>query len=284
MWSSLVRYHRPTQVGVALRLLARRSPRTVPLAGGTWLVARRDPTVEAVVDLTRLNLAFIEPQGDWLRLGAMTNLQSLIASPEVRALAGGLLAEAVRRSAPRAIRNVATLGGTLVIGEPTSEVALALLALDAQVVIRTPTRRMVSLDAFLAHRTEHLPPAGLIVEVFVPLSPKNLGVALTEVSRTPCDRPIVNAAVLVSRQGDVCHVVRLALGGVAPHPLRLPAVEAMLTGSTPNDELLAAIAQTVSGAVTPATDTRASAEYRREMAGVVAARALRQAWAQIQEE
>lgn len=282
MWSSLVRYHRPSQVSEALRLLARESPRTVPLAGGTWLVARRDPTIEAVVDLTRLNLAFIKLQGDWLHLGAMTRLQSLIAHPEVCALANGLLAEAVRRSAPPPTRNVATLGGTLVIGRPTSEVALALLALDAQVVIRAPTRRMVSLDAFLAHRTEHLPPSGLIVEVFVPLSPPNLGAVTMEISCAPRDRPIVNAAVLVSRQGEVCRVVRLALGGVAPHPLRLPAVEALLTGSTPDDERLVAIAQAVSGTVTPATDTRASAEYRRETAGILAVRALREAWAQTE--
>jgi carbon-monoxide dehydrogenase medium subunit len=266
------------RVGDALRLLARPDWHSVPLAGGTWLVAQRDPAVEAVVDLSALNLAFIEWRGRRLRLGAMTHLQSLVASPQTRRLANGLLAEAARHAAPRAIRNVATLGGTLVSGRSASEIALALLALDAQVVIRAPARRAVSLDAFLIHRAEYLPATGLILEVVVPPIPTHAGAALAEINRTPRDRAIVNAAALVARKGDVCRMARLALGGVAPDPIRLPSVEAMLIGQVLEQDLLARIAHDVSAAIDSPSDARASAEYRREMAGVVAARALRQAW------
>ncbi len=70
MWSSIVDYRRPRRVGDALHLLARPDRRSVPLAGGTWLIAQRDPTVEAVVDLRALNLAFVERRGRRLRLGA----------------------------------------------------------------------------------------------------------------------------------------------------------------------------------------------------------------------
>ncbi len=59
MWSSLEHYHRPASLNTALRLLARSSPRTAALAGGTWLVARRDPEVRDVVDLSALRLAYI---------------------------------------------------------------------------------------------------------------------------------------------------------------------------------------------------------------------------------
>ncbi len=280
MLAHLSEYHRPKTVGTALRLLARQSPRTLPLAGGTWLVAERDPTIEAVVDLSALNLAFVEQRGRRLRLGAMTTLQTLIADQQASSLGHGLLAQAARRSAPRAIRNVATLGGTLVAGGATSEVALALLALNAQVVIRTPSRRVVSLDAFLANRIEYLPSAGLIVEVVVPWPPANMGVALAEVSRTPRDRPIVNAAAFVTRIGHVCRVARLALGGVSTDPVRLPVIEAMLSGSGLDGELLAHITHSILAAINPQSDARASAEYRREMAGVVAVRALREAWEQ----
>jgi carbon-monoxide dehydrogenase medium subunit len=226
MLAHLSEYHRPKTVGTALHLLARQSPRSAPLAGGTWLVAERDPTIEAVVDLSALNLAFVEQRGRRLRLGAMTTLQTLIADQRASTLVHALLAEAARRSAPRAIRNVATLGGALVAGGATSEVTLALLVLNAQVVIRAPSRRVVSLDAFLAKRAEYLPSTGLIVEVVVPLPSADTGVALAEVSRTPRDRPIVNAAAAVTRTGDVCRAARLALGGVAPDPIRLPAIEA----------------------------------------------------------
>lgn len=278
MWWSVNDYRRPARAGDALRLLARPDRRSVPLAGGTWLVARRDPAVEAIVDLSALNLAFVERRGRRVRLGAMTTLQTLAVHPSTRALANGLLAEAARRSAPRAIRNVATLGGTLVSGGSASEIALALLALDAQVVIRAPTRRVVSLDAFLAQRAEYLPAAGLIMEAGVPPIPAHAGAALAGVYRASRDRAIVDAAALVFRTGDVCHTVRLALGGVAPHPIRAPEIEAMLVGRAPDDDVFDRMAQSVAAFVEPPSDTRASAAYRREMAGVVAARALRQAW------
>lgn len=281
MWSSLVHYHRPATVNTALRLLARKSLRTAPLAGGTWLVAQRDPEIEDVVDLSALNLAYLEQRGQRLRLGAMTNLQSLIASPMINTLANGLLAEAARRHAPRATRNVATLGGTLVAGESISEVLLALLALEAQVVIRTPARQVVSAEAFLDNRSRYLPRTGLIVEVVVPLLSANSGAAFAEISRTPRDRPVVNVAAVVQRKGHACRAARLALGGVALNPIRLPAVEASLSGKRLDDDVLNRIAHDLSAAVRPPSDARASAEYRREMAGVVTARALREAWARV---
>lgn len=281
MWSSLAKYHRPTSVRDALRLLARTTPRTVPLAGGTRLVVEREPTVEAVVDLSGLDLAFVEQRGHHVRLGAMTTLQTLSTDPTVAALANGMLAEAAHRSAPRAIRNVATLGGTLAAGWPTCELTLALLVLDAQLVIRAQTRRTVSLAAFLSDRARYLSPAGLITEVRSPV-PENSGAALAEISRTPRDRSIVNAAALVFRGDGARPGARLALGGVAPDPVRLPAVEAMLSGSALDGDWLTRIAQETSAAVNPPADSRASAEYRREMAGIVATRALREAWQRAQ--
>lgn len=278
MWSSLREHHRPKTVNAALNLLARPTPRTVPLAGGVWLVARRDPSIQAVVDLSALKLDFIKARQNHLRIGAMTTLQTLATHPTVRQFAGGLLAEAVQRSAPRNIRNIATLGGTLVISESTSEAALALLILEAYLVIRNPKRQTVGVEAFLENPKEFLSPFGLLLEVAVSEPEGGSGTALVEVSRTPRDRPIVNAAVMVSLRGGGFHVVRLALGGIAPHPIRLPSVEQALRGQVLNEKTVSAVASLVRQAVNPSSDGRASAEYRREMAGVVAIRALREAW------
>lgn len=280
MWSSLKEYHRPASIRSALRLLRRDQPHTVPLAGGSWLIARRDPSIQAVVDLSGLNLAFVEKSARRVRLGATTTLQTLTEHPFIQAEGGGLLAEASRRSAPLSIRNIATLGGTVVVGETTSEVLLALLALDARLVIRTPLRRDISLDAFLADRQTQLPSQALLTEVYLPTLPAGCGTALVEISRAPRDRPIVNAAVVVVRRGQTCHMARLALGGVAPHPIRLPGVEAMFFHQPFEAELLIRAAQAVSEAIDPPDDSRASATYRRAMGAVVAERALREAWEQ----
>ncbi len=94
MLMHLSEYHRPKTMSATLHLLARQSPRSVPLAGGTWLLAQHDPTNEAVVDLSALKLAFVEQRGHRLRLGAMTTPQTLITDQKVSTLGRGLLAEA----------------------------------------------------------------------------------------------------------------------------------------------------------------------------------------------
>jgi probable selenate reductase FAD-binding subunit len=284
MWSSLVEYHCPTLLDEALRLLARRAPRTVPLGGGVRLVAERSPTIEAVVDLRALDLDFVQVQDARLRLGAAATLQTLISDRLAGELAAGLLAQAARRTAPRPIRNVATLGGTLVVGGSTSELLLALLVLDAQLVIRAPEPRTVDLGAFLSNRAAHLPSHGLIVEITIPAPQAKVGAALAEISLTPRDRPVVNAAAFVESGDGVCRVARLALGGVAADPIRLPALEAELVGSALDDGVLARVAESISSSVAPPSDARSSAEYRREMAGIVASRALSHAWAETQQE
>ena len=118
-------YLRPTTLGDALTLLRRPGVRTVPLAGGVWLVPRlrRDvdvPTslyepVDAVVDLADLGLSYVEldgqPGNGSLRLGATTTLEQISDSAVCQQLAGGLLAQAAQRAAPLNQRNAATLAG-----------------------------------------------------------------------------------------------------------------------------------------------------------------------------
>lgn len=278
MWSSVQEYHRPATIRSALRLLGRVRPYTVPLAGGTWLVARSDPAIEALVDLSALGLDYVNVKNWQLRLGAMTRLQTLATHPVIQNFAGGLLGNAVKKTAPRSVRNAATLGGTLITSGSTSDLILALLVLDAKVVLRLPTRRLVPLEVFLADRQIHLLSGSLLVEEVLPAPPQRSGTSASEIRCTPGDIPIVNAAALVSRKGDRCRVVRLALGGVSTVPIRLPDVETILTGRVLDDDLLHQIADHISASVNPQSDDRASSDYRRFIAGITACRAIQQAY------
>ncbi len=280
MWSSLKEYHRPATLNQACRYLLRQYPRTVPLAGGTWLVAHRDPTIEAVVDLSALRLAYVRCSNRRIRLGAMTSLQTLLDTPAIQELANGMLMEALNQSAPRAIRNVATLGGTLIAGTPFSEVGLVLLALDARVVIHAPTEYLIPLQTFYANLFADLPQAGILTEVVIPQPTAKLGTALASVRHTPQTQPVVNAAALVLRAGHVCRFSRLVLGGVAVHPLRLPEIEEMISYRKIN----AAMCDRVAAAVQQMAFLWPISEYQREMAGVVVARVLQKAWEQVAEK
>jgi len=281
---SLKGYYRPRTEWQALRLIRRFEPHAAALAGGTRLVAERNPTINILVDLSALKLDYIEIRRRRVYIGALTRLQSIARHPQLKALAGGLLAQAAQSNAPLPIRNLATLGGTLAVSEATSELALALLVLEAQVVLRTSDRSVVSLADFLARREEYLFAPGLIIETRVTLPQAGSGVALADVRLTQGDRPIVNAAALVYRKGNILQSARLAVGGVTPVPIRLPELETRLAGDYLEEATLERVSLEIESSLNPPSDRRTSAEYRRAMAGITVARALRQAWERAKKE
>ncbi len=273
-----LQYLRPKTLEDALTQLRRPGQRTVPLAGGTWLVPRlrRDidvpnplaEPVDAVVDLADLGLSFIELEGEpghgWLRLGATTTLTELAASPACLQMAGAILAEAARRETPINQRNAATLAGVVVGAESQSELLLALLALAAHVVIHDGQARSVSLNALLADLPVQLS-GGLVTEIKLPWPEATVRGGLARVARTPADHPIVAAAAAVDGENR-----RLAVGGVAAKPLLLRL------GS--GDDLEAALESALAG-VEVVSDWLGSSEYRRTMALTLSRRALEQAQA-----
>lgn len=269
-------YWHPKTLDEALALLRRPGVRTVPLAGGAWLVPRLrldvdvpnplDEPVDAVVDLAGLGLSFIDlagqPGDGWLRLGATATLEQIAHSPVCRQLAGGILAEASQREAPVNQRNQATLAGT-VLGAPSqSELLLALLVLAAHAVVHAGQPRALPLDELLADLPGQLG-SGLVTEIKLPWPAETARGSLARVARTPADQPIVAAAALVD--GDSR---RLALGGVTANPLLLR----LGVGA----DLEPALATGLEG-VPLLSDWQGGDEYRRAMALVLGRRALEQA-------
>jgi CO/xanthine dehydrogenase FAD-binding subunit len=263
-------------------LLRRGGPATVVLAGGTKLVASGRRDVEAVVDLRNLPLSYVRAQDATLTIGATTTLQQLIDTPDMRTLSSGVLAEASRAVAARNLRNAATIGGTAASAAGDDPLLTALLALDARLDVYAPESRLIPLAGFLAYRERLLDDGALITEVRIPLLIGPLGAAYAAVGRTPRDRPIVCAVARMELAAGVASNVRLALGGVAPVPVRANAAEQTLERKPLSDEqILTAAEQAVAG-LAPTGDFRGSAEYRLEMARVLARRALSQARSRAQ--
>ncbi len=281
MLPNLEEYLRPSTLNEALRLLARSMIHTVPLAGGTALIPSRNDSVRAVVDLSALDLAGIEWQERPIRLGAMTTLQALASDPMARAFANGILAEAARVCAPRNVRNVATIGGTIISGGTACDLLATFLALDAHVSMRTKVIRTAALDKFMKAPGDCLG-AGILIDLSIPVPAKPFGAALVRVARTPNDTAIVNAAALVVPDGLVCTRVRLAVGGVGTRVIRAVSIESALVGHAWDEKRLARAIEQFAAALSPLGDIRASSQYRREMAAVIAQRALTQAWANAQ--
>ncbi len=265
-------YFRPTSVDEALQLL--RQPNTVPLAGGTALLATEEGIDSAVVDLQDTGLSHLTwaDDGRLLRIGPMVrlvDLQTLLSPLASLQGAAALLQEAIRRAGPNTYRHAATLGGIVASRLPDSELLAALLVLDAAVTLRLPAPETLTLAAYL--QDDERPP-GLITEILVPW-PAGSGAA-ERVARTPADQPIVSVTAWRPDDG----AIRLAATGIGPRPQRLTAAEATVFGGQNGPALdgatideAAAKAQAVAD---HPGDFRGDAAYRVKMAGVLTRRAL----------
>lgn len=277
MLPKLKEYYRPQKLSEALALLQRTDVHTVPLAGGTDLVSQKDALVEAVVDLQELGLDYIKEGDSFVRLGAVTTLQTMATSPILRALADGVVAEAAHNCAARIVRNMATLGGTLISRAGTTDLPPTLLALEAEVLLLAPDERRLSLAEFYVEENQ-LPGSGwLLTEVIIPIPGGSTGASLQRVSRTPSDRAIINVAAVVAIKDGVCQKARAVAGGMGPVPVSLSTVAAFLEGKELSAERIDEAAKAVGEQLDPPSDFLASGEYRREMGIVLVRRALKEA-------
>jgi CO/xanthine dehydrogenase FAD-binding subunit len=247
----IIEYNRPETLEEAVDLLARKQPATVPMGGGTAL-NRYSLQPLAVVDLQSLPLDSVQHEGNRLEIGATVTLQSLLGAaglPEA-------LLRAIMLEANYNLRQVATLAGTLAVASGRSPLATALLALDATLsTVSKEGIQTVSFGDFLPVRGEFLP-GRLITRIRLPA---NVRLAFEYVARSPADQPIVCAAVA---QWPAKRT-RVALGGYGNLPMLA------LDGPEPGG-----VEEAAQNAYSQAGDVWASAEYRREVAGVLARRCL----------
>jgi CO/xanthine dehydrogenase FAD-binding subunit len=235
--------------------------------------------VEAVVDLRDLSLSYVRAQGTTLFIGATTTLQELIDTPEMGTFASGVLAETGRAVTTRNLRNATTIGGAVASADSDDPLLIALMALDAKLTVFAPESRQIPIVGFLAYRERLLTDGALITELRLPLLIGPLGAAYIAVGRTPRDRPIVCAVARMELAAGIASNVRLALGGVGPTPVRAATAEQLLERKSLSQEGIAAAADKAVDGLEPTGDFRGSAEYRLEMARVLARRALAEAGA-----
>lgn len=263
--------YKPTTLADALKQL--QQPDTVALAGGTELIAGARHDVRAVIDLSVLGLSYIRESDGSIAIGATTTLAELADSPILRAVANGVVAQAAHRSAASVLRNQETVAGTLIV-EPDSLLAVTLLALDAQVTVVRKESRSISLYDFLSMR-EHLLMMALLTEINIPIA--NPHASLQIVARTPNDKPIVSVCAIARIDSGMVRHSRIALGGVAETAVRMVEAEKEIEGKGLSESVIEKSVEAIGrSSLRPRGDHRGSTEYRKEMAIVLARRALKE--------
>ncbi len=272
----------PRSIAEAIASLAGADGEARVIAGGTALMPMLRLGLmrpERVISLHRVpELAALRSSGGALHLGAMVSVAAIQRSPVI---GGGwpLLAQAAGRVATPAIRSTATVGGNLAYAEAASDLAPALLCLEALVEIAGPSgERSLPLSRFFTGFYETaLGPGEIVAAVRVPAPP--VGARRGYVKFCPRsleDKPLVGVAALLvlDQRRQRCDEVRIALGAAAPTAIRALRAESVLRGAMLDGEAIQAAADTAGAEASPVSDLMGSADYRRDMVRVWVRRLL----------
>jgi xanthine dehydrogenase FAD-binding subunit len=214
-----------------------------------------------------------------VRLGAALTHAEIAAHPRLAKVEA--LAQAARAVGSPQIRNVGTVGGNVANASPAGDLYPPLLALDAKVLVASAaSRREVALDDFVTGPgTSSLAPGEIVCEVRFASPPGKFHSGFAKVGlRNAVAISVANCALVATAPAGKFGDVRLACGAVAPRPIRMRKAEALLSGERLTAELVEEVSRAASQECDPITDIRATAAYRRQVAGALVARLLRAAW------
>ena len=252
------------------------------MAGGTDLLVLINgalgPPPERVLDLSRLDeLRGIERRDGQLVIGALTTYTELREDARIAELLPALAAAAATIGAVQ-IQNRGTIGGNVMNASPAGDTLPILLAADAQLTLGSVRgERTVPAEEFwTGYRTTEGAPDELLLRISVAAADRELRFRKIGTRRAQAISKVVMALAWRSDGPSAAwHDVRLALGSVAPIPIRARATEARLEGGRPDEETADAAVMALTAEIEPIDDVRSTAEYRRVVAGRVLRRLIR---------
>jgi carbon-monoxide dehydrogenase medium subunit len=267
-------YAAPKTLDEAMQLIAGGAK---PLAGGMSLIPMmklRLAAPEQLVDLARIrDLNYIRQAGNQLHIGATVTHYAVESSEIVREKCP-LLASAAASIGDVQVRNVGTLGGSVAHADPAADYPAALQALEAQIVIKGPQseRTVAAADFFVDAFTTALEPGEIVREVVVPVEDSSS--SYQKAPQPASGFALVGVAVRVRKSGGKIAAARIGVTGVANKSYRASAAEKALEGTAGTAADVQKAAALVARGVDANSDLHASADYRKHLASVYAARAL----------
>ncbi|MGD9041466.1 MAG: xanthine dehydrogenase family protein subunit M [Desulfobacteraceae bacterium] len=276
-------YHAPTSLGEALDHLSRYGDKAKVLAGGTDLLVsmkRREILPEHLINLKGIqelrHIHYDRKRG--LEIGGLVTMGEIERSTIVREKYSVLWDAANVMAAPQ-IRSLATIGGNLCSAVPSADTAPPLVVLGATVTLagKNGERTLLVEDFFAGPEVSVLNPDEILSHLSIPSPPENSGGAyLKLMRRNAMDLALVGVAACLALDGGkrVCKEARIALGAVAPTPMRALGAEELLLNQEPDEHLAMEAGKIAAEQAHPISDIRASKEYRTEMVRVLTKRAV----------
>ena len=277
-------YARPESLAQACQLLAEHGGDAKLIAGGQSLVpmmAMRLARPAWLVDINRLDeLKQITMIAGALTVGATVRQCVIDRDPAARKHLP-LLGKALKWVGHVQTRNRGTVGGSIVHADPSAEIPLVACVLDATLMLRdaSSAAEVPAREFFFAPMVTAIAPEQCLVEIRFPVwKDAHVGCAFDEVSIRHGDFALVSACAQVALDAEgKCVRAALGIGGASPFPHALPKAVGMLVGRRLDDKAIAEAADAAAGLIDPDGDLHATADYRRHLARVMAARVLKAA-------
>ena len=275
-------YHRPATLDEALKLLKKHGDEAKVLSGGMSLLPMlklRLASFAHLVDLNRIpGLDYIKEEKGTLKIGAMTR-QAALERSEVIKSRYPILADATPLIADPLVRNRGTVGGNVANGDPGNDQPAIMIALGATYVVEGSKERTVAANQFYKGLYDTaLARNEILTEIRIPAPPPKSGGAYVKLKRKTGDFAVAAAAVqLTLGKNGAVESARIALTNAGLTPVEAADAAKYLVGKTPDDKTIADAAKMAAAKSQPSADRRGSVEYKKEMARVLTARALKKA-------
>jgi carbon-monoxide dehydrogenase medium subunit len=268
------KFHSPSTESEAIELMNTLDNAKV-FTGGTDLLPQIRERALIPNNLVSLNnvieLNYIKADKGVISIGSSTRLGQIITSPIIKKKLPSLYDATSKMGSPQ-IRNMATITGNLCNASPAADSAPPLYVHMADIVLKSVnnTRVIPINELFKGPKINSLDPKELVTEIRIPIPPKNSASAFLRIGRRKAfTLSVVSGAAFVEMNDKKCVDIKVALGSVAPTPLRLHELEKELVNKEISDELIQKITLKDSKNIKPITDIRGTAEYRKDMCSVL---------------
>ena len=275
-------YFEPKTIQGAVKLLDKYDEEAKVIAGGSDLLVQMKQEMVNPKYLISINkipkLNYLKNSGS-LQIGAATILHDVLSfcARDGKYVA---LFEAIKSLGTVQIRNVGTIGGNICNASPAADSAPPLLVFNARVKLCSVRgEKLLPLtDFFKGVNLTVMAPNEILTKIEIPPVPQGLGSAFMKITRVCADISKVSAAAALERDGDICTSCLIALGAVAPVPMRVEEAEKFVIGKRIKPGLLEEAGKKAAEEIKPIDDIRSTAQYRRKVAAVLVREVLWNAW------
>ena len=275
-------YHRPATVADAINLLSTLGDDARPLAGGHSLVPMmklRLATPEHLIDLHGIDgLKGIRRSGDQIVIGAMTTQHDLLASDEI-ARSLPILHETALLIADPQVRYRGTIGGNVANGDPGNDMPALMMTLGASYRLEGPggARDVPAADFYQGAYFTALEPGEILTSISVPVAAAGHGYAYEKLKRKIGDYATAAAAVVLTMTSGKVATCVIGLTNLNETPLLATDAAKAVIGTSLDEVTLKKAAAAAEAIMSPASDARGPAEYRKHVGGIMVTRALTRA-------